>query len=220
MNFNSLRVFGAIFAMLVLAFLVHLLVLGAGSRFSFVWNVEQAKDISTGLGLFSAIFSGFAAFGLLYTIFFQNESHKLQNKQIEQGAALQVRMLHFELLKLSINDPELEKVWDSGDGSKTSELSGKQSMYANLILAHWEMMFTNDLMTEQQLRNLLSDRKQGLISVFWHAKRDFRRKHAEAAKAGPQSEWRVAEARNRSFLFHKVVDDIFQEGRIKSDDQK
>jgi len=213
-NITSLRVFGAIFALLALAFLVHLALLASGSSFSFVWNIEQAKDVSTGLGLFSAIFSGFAAFGLLYTISLQNESHKLQNRQIQQGAALQVRMLHFELLKLSINDKELEKVWVTTPAQENLELSGRQSMYANLILSHWEMMYTNNLMTEQQLKDMLSERMGGLLFMFWETHRIFRRRHAtQAASSNPSASKNADEKSNKNLRFHEIVDDIFKTKR-------
>lgn len=188
--------FAGVFAILILLFVLHLMVLGAGSHFSFITDVEKAKDISTALGLFSALFSGFAAFGLLYTIDLQRNALNLQAKDVQQGAAMQVRMLHLELLKLSIADPELEQVWSGGTGT----LTGKQSMYTNLILSHWETMFTTGLLSEQQLQNLLSERMNSLVMQFWDKHRASRRQHAESA-GGP------------NVRFHELVEQSFGEAR-------
>lgn len=174
-------------------FLLHLVVLGAGSRFSFITDVEQAKDISTALGLFSALFSGFAAFGLLYTIDLQRNALNLQDQDVKQGAAMQVRILHLELLKLAIADQELEKVW-SGSSAK---LTGKQSMYTNLILSHWETMFTTGLLTNAQLNNLLAERMHGLVLQFWNRHRASRKQHAIIAG-------------DKHLEFHRLVDEAYE----------
>jgi hypothetical protein len=208
MHVTHLIFFAALFGLLVLAFAFHISILGSGSGYAFIWNIEQAKDISTALGLFSAIFSGFAAFGLLYTIFLQNKSHQLQNKQIQQSTALQVRMLHLELLKLSIADEHLAAVWDSSGGEDGPPPSGRQSMYVNLILSHWEMMFTSNLLNDATLRTLVSERMGGLMMHFWEKNRDFRRKHAEGQLgmiSGP----------NTGLSFHQLVDDAYLERKTR-----
>ncbi|WP_431470888.1 DUF6082 family protein [Sphingosinithalassobacter sp. LHW66-3] len=190
--------FAGLFAALIALFIAHLIVLGAGSRFSFISDVEHAKDISSALGLFGALFSGFAAFGLLYTIDLQRNALALQSKEIEQGSAMQIRMLHLELLKLSIEDPDLEKVWSGSE----MPMTGKQSMYTNLILSHWETQYTSGLLSKQQLENLLTERMQGILVQFWEKHRASRKLHAAAAG-------------NDHFAFHNLVDAAF-ESRTRS----
>ncbi|MEE4199389.1 DUF6082 family protein [Erythrobacter sp.] len=192
--------FAGLFAALIILFIAHLIILGAGSSFSFISDVEHAKDISSALGLFGALFSGFAAFGLLYTIDLQRNALTLQSKEVQQGAAMQIRMLHLELLKLSIEDPELEKVWS---GSETP-ITGKQSMYTNLILSHWETQYTSGLLSEQQLENLLSERMHGIFVQFWERHRVSRKLHAEAAGQGHMA-------------FHNLVEAAFESKKASAE---
>ncbi|MGJ8562832.1 MAG: DUF6082 family protein [Alphaproteobacteria bacterium] len=185
--------FTVTFAILVALFFAHLCLLAFNSDFSVVTDLRGAKDLSTALGLFSAIFSGFAAFGLLLTINLQGHAIEIQNTEVKQASALQVRLLHFELLRLSIEDEELEKVWSGSDAN----LSGKQSMYVNLILSHWSTMFSNELMNEEELRNLLPERMHTLMLQFWKRNRVSRLEHAKSSEP-------------KSLQFHNIVEEYYQ----------
>ena len=184
--------FAAIFAILVALFFAHLLVLGGAVNWEFVNKPSQAKDISEALGLFSALFSGFAAFGLLYTIDLQRRALYIQNQDAKRSTALQLRLLHMELLKLSIADESLNNVW-SGE---QSTLSSKESLYVNLILSHWEMMFDNELLDDHQLLLLIEERMHGPMLLFWKKNRESREKHADKAGGG-------------HLRFHNLVDQAY-----------
>lgn len=184
--------FVGIFAMLVILFFTHLLVLAGAVNWEFVNKPAQAKNISDALGLFSALFSGFAAFGLLYTIDLQRRALHVQNEDAKRSTALQLRLLHMELLKMSINDEELNNVWSGEQNS----LSGKEALYVNLILSHWEMMFDNHLLDDHQLSLLIEERMRGPMQIFWKKNRASRARHAE--KAG-----------GNHLRFHNLVDETF-----------
>lgn len=182
-------VFAGIFGVLVLLFFAHLLVLAGAVNWQFVNSPARARDISEALGLFSALFSGFAAFGLLYTIDLQRRALHVQNQDAKRNTALQLRLLHMELLKLSIHDQDLHNVWS---GARRT-LSDKESLYVNLILSHWEMMMDNELLDDHQLSLLIEERLHGPMMLFWEKNRDSRRKHAERAGGG-------------HLKFHELVD--------------
>jgi len=185
--------FVAIFAILVALFFAHLLVLAGAVDWEFIDTPERARDISEALGLFSALFSGFAAFGLLYTIDLQRRALHVQNLDARRNTALQLRLLHMELLKLSIADESLNNVWS---GEKET-LSGKESLYVNLILSHWEMMYDNELLDDHQLALLIEERMHGPVQLFWEKNRTSREKHAEKAGGG-------------HLRFHRIVDQSYQ----------
>jgi len=186
--------FTVTFAILVALFFAHLSLLAFNSDFSVVTDLRGAKDLSTALGLFSAIFSGFAAFGLLLTIHLQSRSIEIQNTKLKQSSDLQLRLLHMELLKLSMADEDLEKVWSGSE----KIISGKQSMYVNLILSHWSTMFAHDLMNEEELRDLLLERMHTLMFQFWKKNRLSRLQHA---KASPKL---------KLLQFHNIVEEYYQ----------
>jgi hypothetical protein len=170
-------------------FVAHLVLLGWQLDWGFIRGIEEAKDISAALGLFSALFSGFAAFGLLYTVDLQRHALRLQQEDAKRSAALQIRLLHMDLLKAAIADPELKAVW----ADESLVPTGRQSMYVNLILSHWETLFTQDLLSEARLRNLVDEKMHRAIAASWTKNRVSRSRHAISQSS-------------KATRFHEIID--------------
>jgi hypothetical protein len=60
-------------------------------------------------------------------------------------------MLHLEILKMSINDPELAEVWPAFQGNPPLE-QNRQFLYANIIYQfHWTSLRLNKASDEEVL---------------------------------------------------------------------
>lgn len=180
------------FLLLLLLFVLHLITLVIAIDWK-LSDPEESSKLSNALGLFSALFAGFAALGLLYTINLQREALALQQLDAKQSSGMNLRLLHIELQKLAIQDPDLSAVWTSTE----QKISEKESLYVNLILSHWELMFENNQISEQQLVSLITERMKGPFVAFWKKTRDFRKK--QATHSG-----------GKSPQFHETIEEAYQ----------
>lgn len=102
----------------------------------------------------NAAFSGLAFIALVVTFRMQYYELKLQRGELQnqrhamdksQGALhrsveADVRSLHMQLLKMSMDDEDLAAVWPQYTGP-ISAVRSKQNKYANLIMQHHRMIF-------------------------------------------------------------------------------
>jgi len=88
-------------------------------------------------------------------------------------------------------------------------------MYANLILSYWEMMYTNDLITEQQLKDMLSERMGGgYCSCFGKHIEFFDVDMPPRLLLPTQVPARMPRKKgNKNLRFHEIADDIFETQR-------
>lgn len=96
-------------------------------------------------GAVSSLFSALSVVGIIAALWIQRQDSR-------RALATQTRMLHIELLKMSLSDPDLDEVWRNGEESSNKE--GKQTIFINLILCHWEMLYLQGSLSETQLRQM------------------------------------------------------------------
>ena len=116
--------------------------------------------------------------------------------ELNRGAEASLRMLHFELLRLSINDPQLAEVWPPFEPGLSQERN-RQFLYANLIIQHFWLSLRLGGYTESQLQNALRNLFiSPLMRDYWRASAKIR---TALVPGTPE------------FTFNELVDGICQE---------
>jgi hypothetical protein len=83
--------------------------------------------------------------------------------------------LHFELLKMAMDDPFYLRVWGPFAPADTDRY--REHMYANLIISHWQMDWNVGTLDERHLREVSAVFFQGEIGHrFWRDVREMRMK--------------------------------------------
>ena len=129
----------------------------------------------------SSFFSGLAFAGVLIALFLQQRQILLQQREIRlqrvefaRNFAAQLRVLHNELQRMSIEDPDLATVWGSQDYT-----AFRKEAFVNLILSNWEMQFEQGLMTKDQISTLLTRYFASVpFQTFWRNARAHRQNMA------------------------------------------
>jgi len=162
-------------------------------------------------GAINSLFSGLALAGVIYTIHLQKNELSLQRKELKlnrrelklqreelgRTSASQLRHLHIELLKMSMTDSDLAKVWESD--KSLNRVQSKQHSFVNLILSHWEMLFQQGILDENQLRTLLKEHfRKPHFQKFWVKTRDIRRKFLSASSD------------EKAIVFHELADATYE----------
>jgi hypothetical protein len=136
-------------------------------------------DVGESFGAISAVFNGMALTAVIVTFWLQHRELRTQRGDLQQqresfisavgelhrSAEVDLRRLHLEILRLSMDDPDLAEVWPSF-GRHVSAKRNKQYLYANAIysyqltalsvggytdadiLEHFRYLFTSPLMRE------------------------------------------------------------------------
>lgn len=160
-------------------------------NFSVLW----AAPFGDSFGVFSSLFSGLALIGLLYTIHQQGEELKLQRQEMKsqrdemsKTVATQIRQLHVELLKMAVENPDLQKVWEQE--GEVKEISFKQNTYINLIVSHWEMQYINGMTPREQIGEMLDTYMQrSYFQKFWANSGKYRERYAKKATLAEEKEF-------------------------------
>jgi hypothetical protein len=161
-------------------------VLGLLTGDSSYW--ARLGNIGQTYGAASALVSVFALTGVAGSIFFQSREAKASRDQA-------LRSLHFDLMKMAMEDPVYAKSWGPFFGDDDFD-SQRQHMYINLIIAHWLMMCEFDAMTDVHLRSVAHVLFLGAPGrSFWSGGRELRIK-----SSGSRSERR----------FHAVLDQEYE----------
>lgn len=126
----------------------------------------------------------------------QRAALELMRTELNRGAEASLRMLHFELLRLSINDPQLADVWPPFEPGLSPERN-RQYLYANLIVQHFWLSLRLGGYTESQLQNALRNLFiSPLMRDYWRASAKIR---TTLVPGTPE------------FTFNELVDGICQE---------
>jgi len=102
----------------------------------------------------NAAFSGLAFIALVVTFRLQHDELRLQRSELQnqhqamdksqgalhRSAEAEIRALHVQLMKMSMDDEDLAAVWPQYQGP-ISPVRSKQNKYANLILQHHRMLY-------------------------------------------------------------------------------
>ncbi len=125
-------------------------------------NWGQLSSVGSTFGAVSAVIASLALLAVALSI----------GLSIRQGKASQLqqwRTLHVELLRISLDSPELLECWGPFGG--TDDPKNRASfIYTNLIISHWQTQYEIGAISEVELRVISSALFQGATGQqFWHA---------------------------------------------------
>ncbi|MEU7866999.1 DUF6082 family protein [Dactylosporangium sp. NPDC049140] len=169
-----------------------------------VWN--RWSEIGDSFGVLNGVVSGLAFAALMATLWFQSRELSLQRfelrmqrdairqsgEELRRTADAGMRNLHFELLKMSIQDAALADVWP--DPVPTSdETRRRQLLYANLVFQHLALSMTLAEHTDDEAREALRYIFESeLMREYWLLAAPARRK-TQVSGSGPSRMSRLAD---------------------------
>jgi hypothetical protein len=116
----------------------------------------------------NATFSGLAFIALVVTFRLQYDELKLQRAELQnqhqamdksqgalrRSAEADIRALHMQLIKMSMDDEDLAAVWPQYMGP-ISPVRSKQNKYANLIIQHHRMLYELEHNAAEDIRGAI-----------------------------------------------------------------
>jgi hypothetical protein len=172
-------------------------------------NLGQTGQLFESVG---AVFSGLAFIALVTTFLLQLEELRLQRQELEnqryemsrtqeelhRSAEADIRLLHFELLRMAIHDEELGKVLPDPDPETVPYNTRRQLWYANLLYQHSRLAMERDAAgveaTRAMVRNLFTS---AIMREFW--------------RTGTQVRATTLTPGTKEWEFAQMADEIFQE---------
>lgn len=140
-------------------------------------------NVGDSFGVVNAIVSGLALAALVVTLWLQSRELALQRVELAmqrtsleqsrvelyRSAEASLRMLHVDLIRMSIDDPSLALVWPPLDPGAPHDRE-RQYMYANLIYQHmWLSLRISDYTDEQVQNRLRYIFTSSLMREYWRA---------------------------------------------------
>jgi hypothetical protein len=120
------------------------------------------SDVGQTFGVLSSIISGLALVAVVGTA-------RVQFRELQRSAAAELSMLHLEILKMSINDPQLAEVWPALRPG-LSEERNRQFLYANIIYQfHWTSLRLSKATDEEVLGSMRYLFTSSIIREYWVA---------------------------------------------------
>ncbi|UQU62367.1 DUF6082 family protein [Couchioplanes caeruleus] len=120
------------------------------------------SDVGQTFGVLSSIISGLALVAVVLTA-------RVQFRELQRSAAAELSMLHLEILKMSINDPQLAEVWPAFSPGLSVERN-RQFLYANIIYQfHWTSLRLNKATDEEALGSMRYLFTSPLMRKYWAA---------------------------------------------------
>lgn len=143
-------------------------------------------DVGQTFGVLSSIISGLALVAVVVTA-------RVQFRELQRSATAELSMLHLEIIKMSIGDPQLAEVWPAFRPGLSVE-SNRQFLYANIIYQfHWTSLKLNRATDEEVLGSMRYLFTSPLMRKYWVA--------AERARTS-------LEPGSPEFLFAKKLDEV------------
>jgi len=175
--------------------LIALLMLGgmlvaAAAAIATQERLSTWASVGDAFGVLNTILSGMAFAALIVTLWiqfrelaFQRAELRMQRNAIERSgeelrrsADAGLRMLHFELLKMSIDDVRLADVWPRPSASENEDRR-RQLLYANLVFQHLSLAMLVARYTDDQVRETLRYLFESeIMRDFWANSADARRR--------------------------------------------
>jgi len=165
-----------------------------------VWS--RWASVGDAFGVLNGVLSGMAVVGLVVALWVQFRELSLQRselrlqrdaivssgEELRRSADANLRMLHFELLKMAIDDPALAEVWPD-PANVANEQHGRQLLYANLVFQHLSLSMLVAGYDDEQIREALRYTfDSSLMREYWRLAQ-----RARARTQVPGSDaWRVA----------------------------
>lgn len=141
------------------------------------------SDVGQTFGALSSIISGLALVAVVVTARAQFQEMRQNRRELEyqrqllasnhaelqRAAQANHRMLHLEILRMSINDADLARVWPSFSPDLPAELN-RQYLYANLIYQfNWTSLQLGDYSDDEIVANLRYLFASPLMRDYWRA---------------------------------------------------
>jgi hypothetical protein len=148
----------------VLVLIILVLAVVAFSPLFMLWIAGRAvdwarlSDVGQAHGGVSAVISGLAFAGIAVSLL-------LQWRQTRTSQIVAARERHFELLRLSLERPELSPV---GRG-QVDEATFTRRIISNMFVAHWGMLWDLDLIEELALRRDFAELFKEEVARQWWA---------------------------------------------------
>ena len=165
----------------------------------------------------NTVFSGLAFVALVVTFAIQFQELRMQRIELkmqreamktasDRSTDASLRILHIELIKMAINDPELAKVWPEFEPGLSIERN-RQYLYANLIIQNVWLNLQIGRYSNDEARGLLRYMfSNSIMRDYWVASQTIRRRLV---------------ADTPEYLFARMVDDLYHEdgtGHLSGDD--
>lgn len=145
----ALWLLGLIAVVLVTLLLMTPLLLQWMSNLYSPSELKNLSEIGNVFAFFSALVSGFALAGVVFSLY-------LQRRAGQASMLSDLRNLHVDLLRMSLEDELYLRCW--GEFSTASTTDGyKQHIYLNMIIQHWQLMFELGALGNDQLTNMAED---------------------------------------------------------------
>ena len=120
------------------------------------------SDVGQTFGVLSSIIGGLALVAVVMTA-------RVQFRELQRSAAAELSMLHLEILKMSINDPQLAEVWPAFRPGLPIE-SNRQFLYANIIYQfHWTSLKLNKATNDEVLGSMRYLFTSSIMRKYWAA---------------------------------------------------
>jgi uncharacterized protein DUF6082 len=157
---------------------------GLVGRTAVVSSWSRLSDIGQAFGVLDSVLSGLAFVALIATLWIQFRELRLQqtelrqqrdaiersNDELRRSAEANMRMLHFELVRMSIDDADLAGVWPHPARVGDDITARRRFSYANLIYQHlalsMRMAGESDDAVRKQLRYLF---RSEAMREYWRA---------------------------------------------------
>ncbi|MCF2526397.1 DUF6082 family protein [Yinghuangia soli] len=137
-------------------------------------SLRDRATVGQSFDAVSAVFSGLALLAVAVTGYVQQRELQNHRRYAKQNADAAVQSNHLELLKLSLQDPELASVWPAFAGRVNRGLERKY-LYANMIITHLRYTFASGEATESEVRAELAYLfSSQLIYEYWDVARPVR----------------------------------------------
>lgn len=160
------------FMTVLCAVFVVWLIAGAAVWLS-IGSLEQRGQFGDMFGAVNALFSGLAMAGVIYAVLLQQNELALQRQELRaqrqemsRTVGAQLRQIHITIQSMAMEDDDIAKVWAF---EENQTLTFKQSAYVNLVLSNWEMHYTENLLSEGEIRTVLDKyfKDSAYFRGFW-----------------------------------------------------
>jgi hypothetical protein len=191
----------AVLVMIVVLVGLGVLVVAVATGIGDAASWDRWADVGDSFGVLNGVLSGLAFAALIITLWIQFRELTLQRaelrmqrdaieksgNELRRSADANLRMLHFELLKMSISDPLLAKVWphpveDEDDDHR------RQLLYANLIFQHVSLTIViadlTDLQIAETVRYLFAS---PIMREYWSVSASVRKR----SEVPDSDAWRI-----------------------------
>jgi hypothetical protein len=168
--------FGGTLAIMVISLLAGVGVAAMLGRRGTAQDWSKWSDVGQTFGVLSSVISGLALAALVVTAraqFREMQANRIELEQQRQALArtaeANLRMVHLEILRMSIDDPDLAEVWPRFETSP-SVAENRQFLYANIIFQfHWMSLRVGGYTDDEIMRSVGYLFRSPIMRDYWRA---------------------------------------------------